>query len=95
MRRGGTPDPRTGCDAQPFHRKVLYWTPKYNQYSRENFRLFDALDFIAELTAHISPKGKQYIRRYGLYSSRTHGVWKQMEYYIRLAPEGLEGKTPG
>ena len=35
-------------------------------YFKENFRVFKALDFIAEVTAHIPPKNKQYIRRYGL-----------------------------
>ena len=50
------------------------------------------LDFIASLTAHIPPKGKQYIRRYGLYSSRTRGVWQAMEFCIRLAPPGWKEK---
>ena len=33
--------------------------------------MFDAEDFIADLTLHIPPKNVQYIRRYGLYASRT------------------------
>lgn len=73
-------------------RKVLYKTPKYSDYFKENFKLFDAVDFIAELTAHIPPKVKQYIRRYGLYSSRTRGVWQRMEYCTRLAPQGWKEK---
>jgi len=43
------------------HGKVLFKTPKYNEYFKENFREFDALEFIAEITAHIPPKHKQYI----------------------------------
>jgi len=77
---------------EPFHGKVLYKTPKYNEYFGENFKFFDALDLIAELTAHIPPKGKQYIRRYGLYSSRTRGVWQRMEFCVRLAPRGWKEK---
>ena len=77
---------------EPFHGKVLYKTPKYNAYFKENFKFLDALDFIAALTAHIPPKGRQYIRRYGLYSSRTRGVWLGMEFCIRLAPPGWKEK---
>ncbi len=50
------------------------------------------MDFIAALTAHIPPKDKQYIRRYGLYSSRTRGVWQRMEFCVRLAPQGWKEK---
>jgi len=32
--------------------------------------LFDALDFLAELTQHVPPKGVRLIRRYWLYSCR-------------------------
>jgi len=35
------------------------------------------LDFIAQLTLHISPKGKHLLRRYGVYSSRARGTWKK------------------
>ncbi len=75
------------------HGKVLYKTPKNNEYFGENFRLFDALDFVAELTAHIPPKGKQYnIRGYGLYSSHNHGLWERMGCCIRFAPQGWKEK---
>ena len=46
---------------------------KYNEYWKENMKLFKADDFIAELTQHIPPKHKHLIRYYGLYSSRTKG----------------------
>jgi hypothetical protein len=72
--------------------KVLYKTPKYNNYFKENFRTFDALLFIAEVTTHIPPKNKQYIRRYGLYSSRTRGVWGHFQHVTRLAPQGYQEK---
>ena len=50
---------------EPFHGKVLFKTPKYNDYFKKNFEVFDVLDFIALVTSHIPPKHKQYIRRYG------------------------------
>ena len=71
---------------EPFHGKVLFKTPKYNNYFKENFKMFDALDFIAEVTAHIPPKNKQYIRRYGVYASRTRGIWKRNTHIVKLAP---------
>jgi hypothetical protein len=92
---------------EAFHGKVLFKTPKYNNYFKENFRTFDALDFIAEVTAHIPPKNKQYIRRYGLstslnsyyknkrciYASRTRGTWYRFEHIVRLAPSGWKEKN--
>jgi hypothetical protein len=71
---------------EPFHGKVLFKTPKYNDYFKENFRVFNVLDFIAAVTAHIPPKNKQYIRRYGLYASRTRGIWERYPHIVKLAP---------
>ena len=34
---------------EPFHSKVLFKTPKYNDYFKENFRVFDALDTLFNL----------------------------------------------
>ncbi|MQY56966.1 hypothetical protein GH140_02070, partial [bacterium] len=45
---------------EPFHSKVLFKT-KYNDYFKENVKMFDAEDFIADLTLHIPPKNVQYI----------------------------------
>ena len=72
--------------------KVLFHT-SYNEYFRENLKLFDAVDFIALLTQHIAPKGAQYLRRYGLYSSRSRGkpqpaTRTDKQYVAALAPEG-------
>jgi hypothetical protein len=57
-----------------------------SDYFKENVHLFDALDFVAELTQHIPPRRVQLIRRYGLYSSRTKGRWSQMPYVAARAP---------
>jgi hypothetical protein len=52
----------------------------------------EVVTFIAEVTSHIPPKHKQYIRRYGLYSSRTRGVWDLYPHIVRLAPQGWKEK---
>jgi hypothetical protein len=58
---------------EPFKGRVLFHTT-YSEYFKENLHMFDALDFLAELTQHIPPKRLQLIRRYGLYASRTKGT---------------------
>ncbi len=72
---------------EPFKEKVLYHT-QYNEYFKENVHMFKGCDFLAELTQHIPPKGIQYIRRYGLYASRTRGKWSEHLEIVRHAPEG-------
>jgi len=72
---------------EPFKGKVLFHT-KYSEYFKQNVHLFDALDFLAELTQHIPPKGLQLIRRYGLYASRTKGRWHEMPWVAERAPKG-------
>ncbi len=67
--------------------KVLFKT-KYNEYFRENFKVYTALDFIAALARNIPPARVHLVRFYGLYSSRSRGLWKNMPFIIRLAPEG-------
>ena len=38
------------------------------------------------------PRGPQYIRRYGLYASRTKGKWPDMPHVMRLAPAGWKAE---
>ena len=76
---------------ESFHGKVLFHT-SYNEYFKENLKLFDAADFIALLTQHLPPKGVQYLRRYGLYSSRSRGKWTCKPYVAAHAPEGWKQK---
>ncbi len=78
---------------ESFSGKVLFHT-SFNEYFKENLKLFDASDFIALLTQHIAPKGVQYLRRYGLYSSRSRGKPRpatrtDKPHVAALAPEGL------
>ena len=61
--------------------------PAYSRYFKQNVHLFDALDFLAELTHYIPPGGLQLVRCYGLYASRTKGLWEQMPWVAQRAPE--------
>jgi hypothetical protein len=72
---------------EPFKGRVLFHTT-YSEYFKENLHMFDALDFLAQLTQHIPPKRLQLIRRYGLYASRTKGRWEEMPWVAERAPEG-------
>ena len=63
-----------------------------NDYFKENVKIFDADDFIADLTLHIPPQGAQYIRRYGLYASRTRGIWISTPEFIAHAPQGWKNE---
>ena len=59
-----------------------------NDFFKGKIKTFTAIQFISELTQHIPPKACQYIRRYGLYASRTKGRWPEKPHVLRLAPEG-------
>jgi hypothetical protein len=76
---------------------IIYKT-KYNEYWKENIKLFKANDFIAELTQHIPPKHKHLIRYYGLYSSRTKGKAHKdgslAKYGYRARPKKTTEKFP-
>jgi hypothetical protein len=73
--------------------KVIFHT-KYNPYFKENLKLFAVTDFIAELTQHIPPKGTHYIRRYGLYASRSRGTWSRKPHLVRLAGPAWHAAHP-
>ena len=73
--------------------KVLFHT-RYNPYFKENLKLFAVTDFIAEITAHIPPKGTHYFRRYGLYASRTRGTWSRKPHLVRLAGSAWRAAHP-
>ena len=73
---------------------IIYKT-KYNEYWKENIKLFKANDFIAELTQHIPPKHKHLIRYYGLYSSRTKGKADKDGSLTKYGYTPAPKKTPG
>ena len=39
-----------------------------------NFQVFDPLDFLAEFTQHMPPKGAHLVRYYGWYSNKARGM---------------------
>ena len=44
-----------------------------------NFQILSPLDFLAEFTQHIPPKGSHTIRYYGFYSNKTRGMRKKVQ----------------
>ena len=42
-----------------------------------NFQILEPLDFLAEFTQHIPPKGSHLIRYYGWYSNKSRGLLKK------------------
>jgi hypothetical protein len=63
-----------------------------NEFFQEKTETFSVMRFLLELTQHVPPRGSQYIRRYGLYASRTKGKWPDMPHVVRLAPAGWKAK---
>jgi hypothetical protein len=59
-----------------------------NEFFKGKRKAFPVTRFLLELTQHIPPRGLQYIRRYGLYASRTKGKWPEMPHVMRLTPAG-------
>lgn len=55
---------------------------------RTNTKLLSATDFIAELLQLLPDCRTRWIRRYGLYTSRSRGTWLRKPPLVRLAPEG-------
>jgi hypothetical protein len=57
-----------------------------NEFFEGKTETFPVMQFFLELTQRIPPKGCQYIRRYGLYASRTKGKWPDKPHVVWLAP---------
>jgi hypothetical protein len=70
---------------EPFKGRVLFKT-KYNEYFGENFKVYTGENFISALAQHIPPAKVHLVRYYGLYSSRTKGIWEDIPNIVRLAP---------
>ena len=63
-----------------------------NEFFQGKTEPFSVSRFLLEVTQHIPPRGSQYIRRYGLYASRTKGIWPDMPHVMRLAPSGWKAE---
>jgi hypothetical protein len=71
---------------------TVTWKSSPSGYFRGREKHFSALDFIAQLTLHIPPRGRHLVRRYGLYSSRGRGTWKDRPALRARAPQHWYGR---
>ena len=53
---------------------------------KRNFQILSPLDFLAEFTQHIPPKGSHLIRYYGWYSNKSRGMRKKAEAEASAEP---------
>ncbi len=63
-----------------------------NEFFKGKTETFSVVRFLLDLTQHVPLRGSQYIRRYGLYASRTKGKWADMPHVMRLAPAGWKAE---
>ena len=57
--------------------------------TKRNFQVLSALEFLAEFTQHIPPKGAHLIRYYGWYSNKSRGMRRKAARPRTLAPPAL------
>ena len=60
---------------------------------KRNFQILPPLDFLAEFTQHIPPKGSHLIRYYGWYSNKSRGMQKKAEAAASAEPLAEETTT--
>ncbi|MFO8014583.1 MAG: transposase [Phycisphaerae bacterium] len=56
--------------------------------AKRNYQVLDALEFLAEFTQHIPPKGSHLIRYYGWYSNKARGMRRKAAEAEAAAEEG-------
>ena len=71
---------------------TVSWKSSTSGYFEGRERHFSCLDFIAQVTLHIPPRGRHLVRRYGLYSSRGRGTWKDRPALCTRAPQHWYGR---
>ena len=71
---------------------TVTWSSSPSGYFKGRQRRYSSLDFIAQVTLHVPPRGKHLVRRYGLYSSRGRGTWKDRPALRSRAPENWYGR---
>ena len=72
---------------------IVTWSASPSGFFKGRIRRYSSLDFIAQVTLHIPPRGRHLVRRYGLYSSRGRGTWKQRPALRSRAPASCYGRT--
>ena len=60
-----------------------------------NFQILSPLDFLAEFTQHIPPKGSHLIRYYGWYSNKSRGMRKKAAAEVSTEPPSEEAASTG
>jgi len=60
---------------------------------KRNFQILSPLDFLAEFTQHIPPKGSHLIRYYGWYSNKSRGMRKKAEAAATDEPSSEQPAT--
>jgi hypothetical protein len=71
---------------------TVVWKSPVKSPHKGKERSFIGLDFIAQLTMHIPPRGTHLVRRYGICSSRTRGTWKKRPALYKRAAECWYGR---
>jgi hypothetical protein len=72
--------------------RVIYRSDAIHPRHQANFRVFDPLDFLAEVSAHIPDAHEKTTLFYGWYSNRTRGYRKQHGLLAKgEAPDPLPG----
>jgi hypothetical protein len=61
---------------------------------KRNFQILDPLEFLAEFTQHIPPKGAHLIRYYGWYSNKARGLRRKAAEAAAAAAESPAGSSP-
>lgn len=72
---------------------AVTWSASPSGFFKGKVRRYSSLDFIAQVTLHVPPRGKHLVRRYGLYSSRGRGTWKSHAALSSRAPVSWYGRT--
>lgn len=60
---------------------------------KRNFQILPPLDFLAEFTQHIPPKGSHLSRYYGYYSNKSRGMRKKAKAQASAEPPNAEPTT--
>jgi len=72
---------------------TVTWSASPSGFFKDRIRRYSSLDFIAEVTLPVPPRGKHLARRHGLYSSRGRGTWQGHPNLRARAPASWYGRT--
>ncbi len=69
-------------------------SPELARGPSRNFQILDPLDFVAEFTQHIPPKGAHLVRYYGWYSNKARGMRRKQAAAAAKARRESGGGEP-